>query len=133
MQGVGGLMAAKILWEGAIVPSLLHGAGTWVGSSEETDALCEELQLTYWRAIFQVPKGTPKVMLTAETLSLKMKQRIWLMKLHLAKKILRQEKSLANTIYKEQVERNWPGLAGEVKEICEAVGLEDINQKEIKK
>ena len=104
-----------------------------MGSSKEMDALCEELQLSYWRAIFQVPKGTPKVMLTAETLSLKMKQRIWLMKLQLAKKILRQEKSLANTIYKEQVERNWPGLSEEVREICEAVGLEEINQKEIKK
>ena len=55
------------------------------------------------------------------------------MKLQLAKKILRQEKSLANTIYKEQVERNWPGLSKEVREICEAVGLEDINQKKIKK
>ena len=28
MQAIGGLMAAKYLWEGAIVPSLLSGAGT---------------------------------------------------------------------------------------------------------
>ena len=133
LQGVGGLMAAKTLWEGAIVPSLLHGAGTWVGSSEETDTLCDELQLTYWRAVFQVPKGTPKVMLTAETLSMKMKQRIWLMKLQLAKKILSQEKSLAKAIYQEQLERNWPGLSIEVREICKAVGLDDINKKDIKK
>ena len=31
MQAIGGMMAAKQLWEGAIVPSLLSGAGTWVG------------------------------------------------------------------------------------------------------
>ena len=40
MQGIGGMMAARILWEGAIVPSLLSGAGTWVGSTVETDKMC---------------------------------------------------------------------------------------------
>ena len=45
MQGIGGMMAARTLWEGAIVPSLLSGAGTWVGSTMETDKMCEELQL----------------------------------------------------------------------------------------
>ena len=72
-------------------------------------------------------------MLVAETLSLKMKQRIWLMKLQLAKKIMTQEKSLANMIYKQQLEKNWPGLSEEVREICKAVGLEDINQKDVDK
>ena len=42
MQGIGAMAAAKTLWEGAIVPSLLHGAGTWICSSQETDLLCEE-------------------------------------------------------------------------------------------
>ena len=60
MQGIGAMAAAKTLWEGAIVPSLLHGAGTWLGSSAETDSLCEELQLLFWRTIFQVPKSTPR-------------------------------------------------------------------------
>ena len=133
MQGVGGLRAAKTLWEGAIVPSLLHGAGTWVGSSEVTDALCEELQLTYWRTAFQVPKGTPKAMLRAETLSLKMKQRIWMMKLQLAQKILSQEKSLAKAIYEEQLSKSWPGLSKEVEQICKDIGIENINKKVIQK
>ena len=84
MQGIGGMMAARTLWEGAIVPSLLHGAGTWVGSTVATDKMCEELQLLHWRTMFQLPKGTPKVMLRAESLSLQMKQRIWKMKLLLA-------------------------------------------------
>ena len=55
------------------------------------------------------------------------------MKMQPAKKILSQENSQAKTIYKEQFKRNWPGLSGELREICKAVGLEDINQKEIKK
>ena len=78
MQGIGGMMAARTLWEGAIVPSLLHGAGTWVGSTVATATLL------HWRTMFQLPKGTPKVMLRAESLSLQMKQRIWKMKLLLA-------------------------------------------------
>ena len=77
--------------EGAIVPSLVSGAGTWVGSTVETDKMCEDLQLLYWRTMFQLPKGTPKVMMRAETLSLMMKQRIWKMKLLLAKSILTNE------------------------------------------
>ena len=31
MQAMGGLMAVWELWERALIPSLLSGAGTWVG------------------------------------------------------------------------------------------------------
>ena len=31
MQAMGGLMAARELWEKALIPSLLSGAGTWPG------------------------------------------------------------------------------------------------------
>ena len=88
MQGMGAIVAAKTLWEGAIVPSLLHSAGTWIGNSKETDTLCEEIQLLFWRTAFQVPIGTPKAMLRTMSTSMKMKQRIWKMKLLLAKKIM---------------------------------------------
>ena len=133
MQGIGAMAAARTLWEGAIVPSLLHGAGTWICSSEETDSLCEELQLLFWRTAFQVPKSTPKVMLRAQTKSTKMKQRIWRMKLMLAKKILNQEKSLAKEIYAEQLQHDWPGLNREVKEICENIGVKNINEEDVSK
>ena len=133
MQGIGAMAAAKTLWEGAIVPSLLHGAGTWLGSSAETDSLCEELQLLFWRTIFQVPKSTPKVMLRTQTLSPKMKHRIWQMKLLLAKKILCQERSLAKDIYEEQIKNDWPGLAAEVKNICEEIGVRNINEQDVSK
>ena len=127
------MVAAKTLWEGAIVPSLLHGAGTWVCSSKETDTLCEELQLLFWRTIYQVPKGTPKVMLRIQSTSVKMKQRIWKMKLLMARKILSQERSLAKEIYTEQLKNDWPGLANEVKEICREIGIDNINEKEVTK
>ena len=87
MRAMGGLMAAKYIWEGAIVPSLLSGAGTWVGITPREEERCEELQEYFWRTILQVPKGTPKVALRSETGSLKMKLRIWKQKLMLAKRI----------------------------------------------
>ena len=133
MQGIGAMAAARTLWEGAIVRILLHGAGTWICSSEETDSLCEELQLLFWRTAFQVPKSTPKVMLRAQTKSTMMKQRIWRMKLMLAKKILNQEKSLAKEIYAEQLQHDWPGLNREVKEICENIGVKNINEEDLSK
>ena len=111
-----------------IMPSLLHGAGTLVCSSKETDTLCEELQLLFWRRVYQVPKGTPKVMLRTQSTSMKRKQRIWKMKLKMAKKILSQEKTLAKEIYTEQLKNKWPGLANEVKEICSEIGIDDINK-----
>jgi hypothetical protein len=38
MQAVGGMMAAWELWEKAMVPSLLSGAGTWVGATVHFNA-----------------------------------------------------------------------------------------------
>ena len=133
MQAMGGLMAAKHLWEGAIVPSLLAGAGTWVGCTAKEEQMCEELQELFWRTILQVPRGTPKVMLRAETTSLKMKFRIWREKMRIVQRIRNQERSLAKAIHDEQVAMGWPGLAKEVKEICKVVGVEDINVKEVDK
>ena len=36
MQAMGGLVAAWELWERALIPSLLAGAGTWLGDITET-------------------------------------------------------------------------------------------------
>ena len=133
MRAMGGLMAAKYVWEGAIVPSLLSGAGTWVGCTAREEDRCEELQEYFWRTILQVPKGMPKVMLRAETGSMKMKIRIWKQKVMLARRIRGQEGSLAKAIFEEQVAMGWPGLAREVTEVCKAVGLEDVSRKSVTK
>merc|ERR1719319_2219890 len=111
MQALGGMMAAKYLWEGAIVPSLLAGAGTWVGITRREEEMLEELQELFWRTILQVPRGTPRVMFRAETGCMSMRNRICKMKLLLASRLVKQEGSLANKVYTEQVEMGWPGLA----------------------
>ena len=35
MQAIGGLMAARELWERALIPRLLSGAGTFIGDCKE--------------------------------------------------------------------------------------------------
>ena len=46
MQSIGGLMAAWELWEKALIPSLLSGAGTWFGLGSKSNAIdmCDNLQ-----------------------------------------------------------------------------------------
>ena len=67
-------------------------------------------------------------MLTAETTSMKMKQRIWFQKLMTARSILLQEDSLARQAYNQQLARGWPGLSREVSNICKQIGLKDLNE-----
>ena len=122
-------MAAKQLWEGAIVPSLLSGAGTWIGITPESEAMCEDLQELFWLVMFRVSKSGPKVMLTAETVSMRMKQRIWKEKLTTARSILLQDDSMAKQIYEQQLAMGWPGLAREVESICKNVGLDNLNTR----
>ena len=129
MQAIGGMMAAKQLWESAIVPSLLSGAGTWVGITQEAEEMCEQLQEMYWLSMFRISKSGPKIMLTAETNSMKMKQRIWLQKLMTARSILLQEDSLASQVYSQQLARGWPGLSREVSKICKQIGQKDLNEE----
>ena len=73
------------------------------------------------------------MILRVQTLSTKMKQQIWNMKILLAKKILCQAGSIAKDIYQEQIKKNWPELAPKVKEICEKVGVSNMNEKEVSK
>ena len=60
MQSMGGLMAAWELWERALVPSLLSGAGTWVGDIRKAVEQCEKLQNFFWRVIVTVPESCPR-------------------------------------------------------------------------
>ena len=77
MQVMGGLMAAKVLWERALIPSLLSGAGTWLGQCKDAISLCDKLQNFFWRVILKVPESCPKVALKSETGMVSMKWRRW--------------------------------------------------------
>ena len=91
MQAIGGMMAAWELWERAMVPSLLAGAGTWTGiTNTEVDSL-DGLQDCFWRVMFKVPESCPRIALRAETRMIGMKQRIWEYKLLLLNRIKKTE------------------------------------------
>ena len=66
MQSLGGLVAALELWEKALVPSLLSGAGTWLGITKDAVTMCGNLQNFFWRVVLDVPKSCPKVALQCE-------------------------------------------------------------------
>ena len=42
-QAVGGMVTALVLWEACCLPSLLHGAGTWVEISPQTEKQLENM------------------------------------------------------------------------------------------
>ena len=77
MQAMGGLVAAWELWEKALIPSLLSGAGTWLGNIEEAINLCNKTQNFYWRTVLKLPDSCPKLALICEPNMTDVKWRIW--------------------------------------------------------
>jgi hypothetical protein len=68
----------------------------------------------------------------AETKMMGLRHRIWQMKISFLKIIKKQgAHSLSGQILQEQRNKNWPGLAREVSEICEELSIPDINIHDI--
>ena len=61
MQAIGGLAAAWELWERALIPSLLAGAGTLIGDVQEAVKFCNTIQEFYWKIILKIPDSCPKL------------------------------------------------------------------------
>ena len=133
MAALGGLMGAWVLWERALVPSLLAGCCNWVNISQKTVDQLDNLQNLYIRVQMRTPQSCTKVMLRAEVSMLAMKQRLWMEKVKFIQRLKRMENSLAKEVYQEQRQHDWPGLAKEVTEICKELGIEDVNEKEVSK
>ena len=126
---VGRMETAMVLWEACCVPSLLHGACTWVEMSSETERRLNTLQQWFLRLILQVGPGAPLPLLGWETGFLDMGLRVWREKVMLVLHIrnLGQE-TLARKIYEQQKAEGWPGLAVETKRICEEFNIQDCNE-----
>ena len=133
-EAAGGMEAAIIMWEACIIPSLLQGAGTWTQISAKTEQRLNSLQQWFVRLLLRVGQGAPLASLGWETGLLDMRLRVWREKVMLVMH-LRQlgEDSLASRIYKEQVAKDWPGLAKEAKEICQKLKIEDCNKTSLSK
>ena len=90
------------------------------------------IQDLFWQVMLHLPESCPRIALRAETRMVGMKHRIWEMKLLLLKRIKKQgTSSLSGQILEEQRSKNWPGLAVEVREICEELDIPDININDI--
>jgi hypothetical protein len=134
MQAMGGLVAAWELWERALIPSLLAGAGTWLGDISETVKLCNSIQNYYWRAVLKIPESCPKLALRCEPNMVDAQWRIWEQKCLLLNQIKSlPEGSLAQITYLEAESRGWPGLGQEVRQICLKIGIPDLNKYVIRK
>jgi hypothetical protein len=134
MQAMGGMMAAKVLLERALLPSLMSGACNWIGVKKVTEEECDIMIYLYWRIMFKVPEGTPKVALLAETATMRTRWRIWEAKILMVMRLQKQDvSSLARQVYEQQLALGWPGLAKEVSEICATIGLRDVNYYKVEK
>ena len=133
LQAVGGMMGAWDLWNMAVVPSLMNNCSTWIGISSKLVESLESTQERYVRLMLEVPVSTPKIALRAETGLMSMKHRIWNEKVNLVMSLKRSKEGLAKQVYQEQLQYGWPGLAVEVKEICEKIGVPDANMNHLTK
>ena len=127
-RAVGGMEAALQLWEACIVPSLLHGAATWVEMSAAAELKLNKLQNWFVRLVLQLGPGAPVAALLWDACLLDMGLRVWREKLMLMLHIRNlSEGTLANRIYREQRDNTWPGLALETKNICEQLEIESVH------
>ena len=111
--------SALQLWEACCIPSLLHGAATWLDMTAATVQKLNSIQNWFLRLVLQVGPGTPAPALLWDTGVLDMELRVWREKLMLMLHIRRlDEQTLANKIYREQRKNKWPGLAEETEKIC---------------
>ena len=127
-DAVGGMETALTLWEACVVPTLLHGSGTWTNMAVGTERKLNSLQQWFVRLVLEVGPGAPLSALGWDTGLLDMRLRVWREKIKMVLHLRTLgETSLASKVYKEQVAKGWPGLAREAKEICSQIGIEDCN------
>ena len=124
---MGGMESALMLWEACCIPSILHGAGTWVEMKARSVRRLNKLQNWFIRLVLQVGPGTPTPALLWDQGMLDMELRVWREKLVLAHHLQGLgEQTIANQVYKEQLAQRWPGLALEVEEICSKLAIQRI-------
>ena len=124
-QRTGGFMTGLVLWETCVIPSLLYNCSTWIGVRKEEVKILNGLQDYFLRMLWGAGPGTPKPALRADTATRGMKSRIEREKIMLAYHINHlSEHDLAKEMMDEQISNNWPGLANEVKLLCEEMRIE---------
>ena len=124
MQSVGGIEAAIDLYESCVVPSLLANCATWLDIKQQTVDRLDSIQDLFGRVLLQVPLSSPRLATRAALGLTGMRWRVWKEKILLVLATREQEDGcLAKEVLQEQIRMGWPGLADEVKNICQDIGL----------
>ena len=80
-QILGGIETALMLLERCCIPSILHGAGTWVDMNASTEKRLNSIQSWFVRLVYQVGQGSPVSALLWDNLLLDMGLRVHIEKL----------------------------------------------------
>ena len=120
-----------MLWEVAVIPSLINNSETWTELEENQLERMEDLQSMLLRTLFNTAKTTPRALLYWDTgvlpISYKIEQQKLLFLHHL---VILSEDSLAKQIYIQQKNNDFPGLVPECKELIKKYNLADIISEE---
>ena len=120
-----------MLWEVAVIPSLINNSETWTELEETQLERMEDLQSMLLRTLFNTAKTTPRALLYWDTgvlpISYKIEQQKLLFLHHL---VILSEDSLAKQIYIQQKNNDFPGLVPECKELIKKYNLADIISEE---
>ena len=116
-----------MLWEIGIVPSLLNNSETWTNIDENCLKKLNNLQNMMLRMLFNTSVTAPKAALFWDSGILPMEKQIEQRKLlFLYHLITLPSISLANQVFLEQRDNNFPGLVTECQEMIEKYNLPDI-------
>ena len=133
-QNIGGMDTALMLWETCCIPSMIHGAGTWVQMNKNTEKRLNTLQCWFVRLILRIGQGSPVSGILWDTALLDFGLRIWIEKCMLVIHIRSlDENTLARRTYDEQKNKKWPGLVQETQIICQELNIEDCNETQLSK
>ena len=80
-NALGGLSLSFLVWEMAVIPSLIHNSENWLGINKKTINELEKIQLKHLRVSLAVGTGCPTPLLYAQTGTLTMANRIIMKKL----------------------------------------------------
>ena len=131
-QQTGGILSAIKLYKACILPKLLYNAGTWTELPAKGLKMLEDSQVWFLRMLLRTGPGCPRMALLSETGLPQLKIRIWKEKIRLIIHIRSlEETEMARSVWEEQWRYQWPGLATEVTDICQQLGIENANTTEM--
>ena len=133
IDAIGGLKAGLDIFELCVIPSLLNNSDMWVQIDGGAIKRLEDLQNSMFKNLLAVPHSVPTPSLRSELGCLAMEERIDVRKLNFLFHLKSlQTSSLANEIYRLQVQYNFPGLVEECRKLLAKYNLPNIIEEDLR-